>query len=77
MATFTDRLFTLDAFELAKQAGSIKTVSTVMLGALSRFLEFPDEAWLNAIRGKVPKKTIEINERAFAAGKDAVIDAQS
>jgi indolepyruvate ferredoxin oxidoreductase beta subunit len=68
---FTKNLFAFDAFEAAKAAGSVKTVSTVMLGALSRFLQFSDDAWLKAIRGKVPKKTIEINERAFLSGKEA------
>lgn len=65
-------LHVFDAFQLAKDAGSIKTVSTVMLGALSVFLDFSIEAWLAAIRGKVPKKTVEINEQAFAAGREAV-----
>jgi indolepyruvate ferredoxin oxidoreductase beta subunit len=72
VAAIAEKLYTFDAFELAKSAGSVKTVSTVMLGALSHFLAFSVEAWLNAIRGKVPKKTIEINERAFAAGQQAI-----
>ena len=67
-----DRLFTFDALGLAAKAGSIKTVSTVMLGALSTFLEFSEDVWLNTIKSKVPKKTIEINERAFQAGRAAV-----
>ncbi len=64
--------FTLDAMRLAEEAGSAKTVSTVMLGALSVFLDFSEEAWLKAIRSKVPKKTIEINQRAFEAGRTSV-----
>jgi indolepyruvate ferredoxin oxidoreductase beta subunit len=43
-----------------------------MVGALSAFLDFPEEAWLAAIRAKVPQKTVAVNERAFAAGRAAV-----
>ena len=66
------RVYALDALGIAEQAGSVKTVSTVMVGALSAFLDFPEEAWLAAIRAKVPQKTVAVNERAFAAGRAAV-----
>jgi len=67
-----NRLFAFDALDLAAKAGSTKTVSTVMLGALSAFLDFPEEIWLHTIKTKVPKKTIETNERSFHAGRVAV-----
>ncbi|MBN1425552.1 indolepyruvate oxidoreductase subunit beta [Candidatus Fermentibacteria bacterium] len=66
------RVYALDALRLAEEAGSAKAVSTVMVGALSAFLDFPEDAWLTAIRSKVPPKTIAVNERAFAAGRAAM-----
>lgn len=71
----TPHCYPLDALALAEQAGSARTVSTVMVGALSAFLEFSPQAWLSAIRSKVPAKTVEVNERAFALGRDAVAQA--
>lgn len=71
------RVYELDALALAEEAGSAKTISTVMVGALSAFLDFPEEAWLAAVRSKVPSKTIAVNERAFASGRSAMTVARA
>ena len=63
---------TLDALSLAAAAGSPKTVSTVMLGALSTFLSFEEDAWISAIETSVPGKTIDINMTAFQSGRNSV-----
>jgi len=62
----------IDALKLAKEAGHIRAVNVVMLGAMSRFLDFSDEEWKAAIEARVPKKTIEINLKAFELGRAAV-----
>jgi indolepyruvate ferredoxin oxidoreductase beta subunit len=63
---------TLDAFDalaLAHDAGSPKAVNLVLMGRLSRYFPFSEEAWLNAVRESVPPKFLEMNRRAFALGR--------
>ncbi len=61
----------LDAFALAKEAGNARAVNTVMLGAFSNYLDFSEDEWKKAIEARVPKKTIEINLKAFELGRAA------
>jgi indolepyruvate ferredoxin oxidoreductase beta subunit len=65
-----DALF-LNALGLAKEAGNARAVNTVMLGAFSNYLDFPEEDWRRAIEGRVPKKTVDVNLKAFELGRDA------
>ncbi len=62
----------IDALKLAKEAGHIRAVNVVMLGAMSHFLDFTAEEWKAAIEARVPKKSIEINLKAFELGRRAV-----
>jgi len=66
------QVHTLDALSLATAAGSPKTVSTVMLGALSTYLPFENDAWISAIKTSVPGKTIDSNMKAFQSGRETV-----
>lgn len=61
----------LDALDLAEKAGSARAVNIVLLGVLSRFMDWPEEKWEQAIAACVPPKTLESNLRAFRAGKEA------
>ncbi|MEA4965129.1 MAG: indolepyruvate oxidoreductase subunit beta [Oscillospiraceae bacterium] len=58
-----------DALSLAEQAGSAKAVNIVLMGRLSRFFDFAEEEWLQAIRDSVPTKFAAMNERAFLLGR--------
>ncbi len=62
----------IDALKLAKEAGHIRAVNVVMLGAMSHFLDFTMDEWRAAIESRVPKKTVEINVKAFELGRSAV-----
>ena len=53
----------------AREAGSSKAANVVLLGALSAFLGFSEDTWLESIRSHVPPKTIDINCAAFQAGR--------
>ena len=57
----------LDALKLAEDAGSARAVNIVLLGVLSRFMDWPREKWESAIEACVPAKTLEINLKAFRA----------
>lgn len=61
----------IDGQQLALQAGNIKAVNTVMLGVLSKHLDFSQEAWEAAIAASVPAKLLEVNKKAFLLGREA------
>jgi indolepyruvate ferredoxin oxidoreductase beta subunit len=59
----------LPAGALAAELGNPRVANVILLGALSRFVEIPAEAWLNAIAERVPPKFRELNRRAFEMGR--------
>ena len=61
----------IDALSLAEQAGSSKAVNLVLMGHLSKYFDFPDEVWQEAIEACVPAKFLELNRRAFDLGRKA------
>lgn len=68
--------FLLDADALAREAGNAKASNIALLGALSAFLGFEPQAWQQAIGACVPPKTIEVNLKAFEAGRASVAAAE-
>jgi len=61
----------IDALSLAEQAGSSKAVNLVLMGRLSKYFDFSEEEWLNAIEVSVPAKFLEMNKKAFKLGLEA------
>ncbi len=61
----------MDCLGLANEAGSSKAVNLVLLGRLSHYFDFPEEAWQASIEACVPAKFLELNKKAFALGKNA------
>lgn len=59
----------LDGTELAVQAGDKRTLNLVLLGAALKFLPLKEAIILDAIVNTVPKKVLEMNQKAFAAGR--------
>lgn len=68
------KIIAIDATSLAQQAGNVRTVNVVMLGALAGIGKLPIslESLRCAIRENVPKGTEEVNLRAFELGLNAV-----
>ena len=60
-----------DALSLAEQAGSPKAVNLVLMGRLSRYFDFTEEEWLEAIGQSVPEKFLELNRKAFSLGRNS------
>ena len=60
-----------DALSLAEKAGSSKAVNLVLMGRLSKYFDFTEAEWMQAIDASVPAKFKEMNERAFALGANA------
>ncbi|MFA5346611.1 MAG: indolepyruvate oxidoreductase subunit beta [Methanoregula sp.] len=60
----------LDADEMAEEAGSPLSQNVVMLGAASQSIPLKPESLLEAVKCLVPKKTLEINVKAFEMGRE-------
>jgi indolepyruvate ferredoxin oxidoreductase beta subunit len=58
----------LPCVEIGVRAGSARSANVVLLGALSTFLDLPESAWTSAISEFLPRRIVEVNLRAFAAG---------
>jgi indolepyruvate ferredoxin oxidoreductase beta subunit len=66
----TDDLRFVPSLRLAEEAGNVRTHNVVVLGALSSLLGHVDqEIWREVIAGRVPGKYVEVNLKAFEAGR--------
>ena len=73
-AALPDAVF-VDAPGIAAKVGNERTAHMVLAGAVSALTPFAEELWLKAMAETFtgPKaKLLEINERAFALGREAV-----
>ncbi len=59
----------VDALTPAEAAGSAKAVNVVLMGILSTVLGMPEEAWLAALEGQLRPGLVEMNRKAFYAGR--------
>lgn len=59
----------LDCLSLAKRSGTEKSVNVVLLGRLSKYLDFPTEKWIAALEKLVKPQFLEMNKKAFALGR--------
>jgi indolepyruvate ferredoxin oxidoreductase, beta subunit len=70
----------IDGEEVAKSLGNPRVANVVLLGALSELLERSDvlgseltsDTWLRIITERVPQKYLELNRKAFQAGRNAI-----
>ena len=71
------QLVLVDAFAIASgEIGNARTMNMVLAGALSAKCPFPEEVWYAAMADLLsgPKaKLLEVNRRAFAAGRERAI----
>jgi indolepyruvate ferredoxin oxidoreductase beta subunit len=76
LSQVTDKIATIDALEIAKNAGNALTENVVMLGALSTLEAFPvpEDMLKKSVSENVPKKAVEVNLKAFDLGKKAARD---
>ncbi|MDD4019554.1 MAG: indolepyruvate oxidoreductase subunit beta [Kiritimatiellae bacterium] len=62
----------IDAMTLAKAVGNTRAMNMVFAGALSTLTPFGVEVWKQAMRERISAKLIDINIKAFDAGRNAV-----
>jgi indolepyruvate ferredoxin oxidoreductase beta subunit len=58
-----------DATNVAVEVGEKRAVNLVLMGAVLRFLPLKESVVDEAITSSVPKKALDINRKAFLAGK--------
>lgn len=63
-----ERFIELDGLTLASEAGNAKATNTVLMGVLSKYMDFPEDSWKNALVATIPAKFLQLNEKAFASG---------
>jgi len=61
----------LDAAALASRAGNLRAANLALAGALSTLTPFDPEVWREAMRARIPPALLEVNLRAFDAGRAA------
>lgn len=71
-APVTKNVHWVKGVKIAEELGNAKAANVVLLGALSKILETDAEPWLKVIETRVPLKFLELNHKAFQAGRDAV-----
>lgn len=66
------RLIWFDAVDLARRSGSDKTANVVMVGVLAGLKPLPidNRSWQEALQKTVPARFLEMNLKAFEAGRE-------
>jgi len=65
----TDRLHMVDALAVALSMREVRAVNIVLMGAASHFLPLPEAAYEEAMKARLPEKIVDVNVRAFRAGR--------
>lgn len=60
----------VDAFDIAKDVGEVRTANVVMVGAMSAFLPIDADVFEQVIHNRVPEKFRDVNVRAYHAGRE-------
>ena len=63
-------ILAFDAFSVAEKCGSGKAVNIVLCGVLSKMTDIPEDIWTEALKKTVPAKLLDINLKAFEAGRN-------
>lgn len=63
----------VDCLSLAEKAGTAKAVNIVLMGRLSRYMDFAEEAWIKAIEKLVKPQFLEMNKKAFVLGRGDIL----
>ena len=69
---YGDSALYIDSARIAAEVGEPRTANLAIAGALSTILPFPEETWLEAIASRLKPALVEINAKAFRAGRDTI-----
>lgn len=60
----------VDAFDIALSVGEVRTANIVLVGAMAAFMPVDGAIFEEAIRTRVPERFLEVNLKAYRAGRD-------
>ena len=60
----------VDAFDIALSVGEVRTANVVLVGAMAAFMPVDGAIFEEAIRTRVPERFLEVNLKAYRAGRD-------
>jgi len=60
----------IPAQEIALKLGNVRVANVVLLGSLARYLQFPKEVWIEAIKENVKPQYHNLNIMAFERGME-------
>jgi indolepyruvate ferredoxin oxidoreductase beta subunit len=63
-------LVVVPATAKAIEIGNYRAANVVLLGTLSTHLDIPQAVWEKTLEERIPAKLLDLNRRAFAAGKE-------
>ena len=73
LAEVTPKLYLVDALAAALSLREVRAVNMVMVGAASHLLPLPETSYLGALRVRLPERVVEVNEKAFRAGRGLLV----
>jgi indolepyruvate ferredoxin oxidoreductase beta subunit len=68
----THQIYIVSGTTSVAELGNIRTLNIFMLGCLSRFLPFEDDAWEKSILEHLPERLHKINSAAFQLGRKEI-----
>ncbi|MBT8398071.1 MAG: indolepyruvate oxidoreductase subunit beta [Gemmatimonadetes bacterium] len=57
----------------AVEIGNHRAANVILLGALAAHLDIPGEVWDKTLEERIPPRLLELNQKAFAAGREMVV----
>jgi indolepyruvate ferredoxin oxidoreductase beta subunit len=66
------RTYMIPAYDISIDLGNVRAVNMVMIGAMSKFMDIPEEIWEKSIKEVFPEKLQRINREAFEKGRMAI-----
>lgn len=68
----TSQVYWVKGMDIAEALGNTRAANVVLLGALSALLDIDPGQWDAVLEMRVPAKHLELNRKAFHAGREAV-----
>ena len=69
LAGVIPNLYLIDALAAALSLREVRAVNMVMVGAASHLLPLSETCYLEALRARLPERVVEVNAKAFRAGR--------
>ncbi|MFV0437293.1 MAG: indolepyruvate oxidoreductase subunit beta [Desulfopila sp.] len=60
----------VDAFDIARRVGEVRTANVVMVGAMAAFMPVDSAVFIEAIRARAPQRFVDVNIKAYRAGRE-------